>query len=178
MPKAPRTRLDEIRLARNLRAAELARRAGMDPSHLHRIITGKIRLTENQGRALARALFVPPETLYAKIGADIPVSSEQAPPAPFPSRPYHPEHAPAVIGRRLHALLADIGLTIEETAQQIGATEEDARDWLAGRVRPPPLLMDRLARRAGITLAWLYFGDASGLLPGVAARLQKLFPPD
>jgi hypothetical protein len=144
----------------------------MDGSNLHKIENGRYGLSRTYVRALARALMVPVEQLYAPIGAAIPFTSR--PNATVEPRPYHPDHALPAIARRLHAVLTDLEVPPESMAQMIGATEEDMRDWLAARTRPPPLLMDRLANRAAITLAWLYFGDAADLLPGVAARLAKL----
>lgn len=177
-PRAPRTRLEEIRLARGLKSAELARRAGVDPSNLHKIERGASRMPHGRAyvRRLAEALMVPVEQLYAEIGMPIPFLVRD--PGEVTARPYQPDHAPPEIGLRLRAVLADLGVSAEAMARMIGATEADMRDWIAGREAPPQRLMNRLANRAAITLAWLYFGDTAGLMPGVAARLQRLLPPD
>jgi transcriptional regulator with XRE-family HTH domain len=177
--KAPRTRIEEIRQARGLKSAELARRIGADPSIIHRIETAKAGFSHNRARALARALLVPVEQLYAPIGTPIPFLGRAR--TPIEARPYHPDHALPEIGRRLRALLDDAGASAEEMAHRIGATEADMRDWTAGRAKPDMALMDRLADRAAVTLAWIYFGDPAGLLPGVAerlrARLARQAPP-
>lgn len=169
--KAPRSRIAEIRQARGLKSAELARLIDTDPSILNRIETGKAGFSRSRARVLARWLLVPVEQLYAPIGTPIPFLGRSR--APVEARPYHPDHAPPEIGRRLRALLADAGVSVEVMAQRIGATEADMRDWVAGRAKPDMRMMDRLADRAAVTLAWIYFGDDTGLLPGTAERLRK-----
>jgi transcriptional regulator with XRE-family HTH domain len=170
-PSPPRTRLEEIRQERRMRSAELARRADMDPAALWRIETGKSALTAARRDPLARALMVSPHQLYAPIGSPIPFEPEDM---PLETLPYEPAHAPPAVGERLRDVMADAGLSPAALAMAIGATEPVVFDWLEGRVLPPVPLMNRLANRVGITLGFLYYGDESGLLPGVAARLRAV----
>lgn len=67
----PRSRVEEILLARGLSNAELARRARIDPSTVHKIVSGSRGLSERFADPLANALGVHRETLFAKIGAPI-----------------------------------------------------------------------------------------------------------
>jgi len=67
----PRSRLDEIRLARGLSNADLARQAGIDPSTVHKIVSRSRGLGERFADPLANALGAHRETLFAKIGTPI-----------------------------------------------------------------------------------------------------------
>lgn len=177
MRRQPRTRIEEIRLARGLQSAELARRVGMIPSTLFKIQTGETGLTQSRAVHLARALMVSPEQLYAPIGAEIPWIVVRDEMATIEDRPYSPDHAPPAIGARLRALLADTKIeTPEKLAQMIGAAVPDIFDWIEGRTAPPPRMMNRLAMRAGVTMAWIFYGDETDLLPGVADRLRSAMP--
>jgi transcriptional regulator with XRE-family HTH domain len=170
---APRTRLEEIRLARGVRSSELARLAGMDPQTLWRLETAKRSITNRWRSALASALMVSDEQLYAPIGSPVPYDPAE-PIMPDP-RPYEPEHAMHAIGRRLRKLLVYTGLgSALALAQTVGATEAEMIDWMEGRSEPPARTMNRLANRSGVTLTWLYFGDETALLPGIAERLRDI----
>lgn len=170
---APRTRLEEIRLARGVRSAELARIAGMDPQTLWRIETGRRTITKRWREGLARALMVSAEQLYAPIGAPVPYDPAEV---TMPDhRPYEPDHAAPAIGGRLRKLMVYTGLgTALALAQAVGTTEVEMLDWLEGRSEPDARVMNRLAGRSGVTLTWLYYGDEAALLPGIAARLREI----
>jgi len=152
--------------------AEVADRVGIHPSHLYRIEAGERSLGTRWRDKIARALGVRVNHLFEAIGDPITFGGDPA--LEFEWRPYEPSHEPHAVGERLAAVMADAGLnTPELLAPVIGATIPDIVDWLQGRGLPPVMLMNRLADRAGITLGWLYYGDASGLLPGVARRLRR-----
>jgi transcriptional regulator with XRE-family HTH domain len=155
---------------------EVAERVGIHPSHLYRIEAGSRPLGTKWRDKIARALGVSVDQLFQDIGQPITFGREK--PLDFEWRAYAPSHEPHAVGERLAAVMKDTGLTPELLAPVIGATIPDVLDWLAGRILPPVRLMDRLANRVGLTLAWIYYGDASGLLPGVAKRLTALLPPE
>lgn len=81
-PSPPRSRVDEIRLARGLKAADLARSAGLDPSTLHKILSGQRGVSRQFAEPLAAALTVRPEELFARIGSPISVPGGGDDPAP------------------------------------------------------------------------------------------------
>lgn len=173
----PRTRIEEIRLQRGFRSAELARRAGMQPPTLFKVQSGETGLTRTWAGRLASALMVSPEQLYAPIGAEIPWIVVRDEMSAIEDRPYSPDHAPPAIGARLRAVLTDTKLeTPERLAEMIGAAVPDIFDWIEGRTAPPPRMMNRLAMRAGVTMAWIFYGDETDLLPGVADRLRSAMP--
>jgi phage repressor protein C with HTH and peptisase S24 domain len=71
---SPRTRVDEVRLARGLTNAELARRAGLESSTLHKVVSGKRGkdgVSPRLADRLALALQVRREELFAPIGSPI-----------------------------------------------------------------------------------------------------------
>lgn len=68
----PRSRADEIRLARGLSAAEMARRAMIDPSTLNKILSDKRGVSPRFAEPLAAALGVPRKELFADVGSPIP----------------------------------------------------------------------------------------------------------
>ena len=68
---SPRTRVDEIRLARGLTNAELARRAALESSTLHKVVSGKRGVSRQLAEPLAAALQVRREELFAPIGSPI-----------------------------------------------------------------------------------------------------------
>ncbi len=74
MPESdsPRSRVDEIRLARGFTNAALARLAGMESSTLHKVITDKRRPSPRVAERLAPVLEVPVKELYARVGDPIP----------------------------------------------------------------------------------------------------------
>lgn len=65
------TRLSEIRIARRLSSAELARRAKIDPSHLSKMESGKRGIRGDHARRLAGALGIDVKELHAAIGERI-----------------------------------------------------------------------------------------------------------
>jgi transcriptional regulator with XRE-family HTH domain len=70
--KGPRTRLQEVRIARGLTKAELARRAGMPPNTLQNIENGTTKgLSASARRLLAPVLRVREDELLAPIGFPI-----------------------------------------------------------------------------------------------------------
>jgi phage repressor protein C with HTH and peptisase S24 domain len=78
-PDSPRSRVDEVRAARALTNAELARRAGIESSALHKVISGKRGLSRRFAERLAAALQVPLEELFADIGRPVSSSDGMAP---------------------------------------------------------------------------------------------------
>lgn len=93
------TRLVEVKKARGMRSADLARDAGIHPSTLSKLEKGHRTLRMNWARQLAPVLAVTPQDLFAEVGTPIPAQShgEQlqrviamqrprtAPPLPDPS---------------------------------------------------------------------------------------------
>ena len=108
--------------------------------------------------------------LYAPVGSPIPPPATD--PVKLDPRPYAPAHATPAVARRLLAVQRFCGLTPLEMARAIEATEAEVVDWLEGRSMPPMELMNRLAKLVGFTLGWLYHGDESGLIRGIAVRLR------
>ncbi|MGH8323737.1 MAG: S24 family peptidase [Steroidobacteraceae bacterium] len=60
-------------MARGLKNAELARRAALDPSTLHMIVSGQRGVSRHFSEPIAAALTVRPEELFARIGSPISV---------------------------------------------------------------------------------------------------------
>lgn len=79
--KRPMTRVEEIRLARGLSKAELARRSGMPPNTLQHIEVGKTKgLSVSARRILAPALQVRDDQLLQPVGVPLdPLPGEEAP---------------------------------------------------------------------------------------------------
>ncbi len=86
----PRSRVDEIRLARGLSSADLARQAGIEPSTLHKIVSGSRGLSERFADPLAKAQGVQRETLFARIGTPISWLDEPGRTAASPTRSREP----------------------------------------------------------------------------------------
>ena len=78
-PDSPRSRIDEVRAARALTNAELARRSGIESSALHKVVSGKRGLSRPFAERLAAALEVPIEELFADIGRPVSLSDAMAP---------------------------------------------------------------------------------------------------
>lgn len=129
-------------------------------------------LAQKWQKPIATALMVPESHLYAPIGSPIPFWADDH--VSLEERPYQPEHAAHAIGERLKATMTFCGLKTQHFAEAIGTTEELVLDWIEGRSKPPPRLMNRLANRAGLTLAWIYFGDETSLLPAIAEQLRAI----
>ncbi len=79
--KRPKTRVEEVRLARGLTKAELARRSGMPPQTLQRIEDGSTKsLTPSARKMLAPVLRVREDELLVPIGFPIqPLAGEEPP---------------------------------------------------------------------------------------------------
>lgn len=91
---SPRSRIDEVRIARGFSNAELARASGIESSALHKVVTGKRGLSRQFAANLATALAIPIEELFAPIGR--PISPSAAPDAAEPAtapRPHLPPPA-------------------------------------------------------------------------------------
>lgn len=86
----PRSRVDEIRVARRLSAADLADRAGLDRSTVHKIVSGSRHLSERFADPLASVLGVRRGTLYEEAGAAISWLAEADPAAAPLVRPGEP----------------------------------------------------------------------------------------
>ena len=108
--------------------------------------------------------------LYAPVGSPIPPPATD--PVTLDPRAYDPAHAIPAVARRLRAVQQFCALTPLEMARAIEATEAEVVDWLEARFLPPVPLMNRLAKLAGFTLGWLYHGDESGLIRGIAVKLR------
>ncbi|HWA79452.1 MAG TPA: S24 family peptidase [Acetobacteraceae bacterium] len=70
--ESPRSRVDEIRLARGFTNAALARLAGMESSTLHKVVSDKRKPSRRVAERLAPVLEVPVKELYARVGDPIP----------------------------------------------------------------------------------------------------------
>lgn len=81
MMKRPKTRVEEVRLARGLTKADLARRAGMPPNTLQHIEAGRTKgLSVSARRILAPALQVREDQLLQPVGMPLdPLPGEQTP---------------------------------------------------------------------------------------------------
>lgn len=97
----PRTRVEEILLARGVSQTEASRRTSWHYSTVHRIVVGRASLTPHSSATLARVLGCPVASLYEAIGAPIPVLRSNS------NRRRQP-----VVGfsERLEALLAILGI--------------------------------------------------------------------
>lgn len=89
------------------------------------------------------------------------------------SRPKAPIDTMQVIGRRLAAARAALGLDQAALANAIGSTGTALGNWERGERLPNALAMSRLEQRFGVPMGWVYHGDPKGL-PFVIA--QKLLP--
>lgn len=79
--KRPQTRLEEVRIARGLTKADLARRAGMPQQTLQNIESGQTKgLSLSARRLLAPALEVRDDELLRPIGHPISPAEGQEPP--------------------------------------------------------------------------------------------------
>ncbi len=83
-----------------------------------------------------------------------------------------PPNATGAVARRLRAVMAVTGMTVEMMAQTIVASEAYVTELVAGSRYPKVQRMRRLAKRAGVTLGWIFYGDEVGLAPITAERLR------
>lgn len=84
--ETPESRVQEIRLRREMRPADVARRANMDPSTYNKIDKGKRGVSPQFARPLALALGVGRLDLLSEVGA--PISFEELEePAPRSAKP-------------------------------------------------------------------------------------------
>lgn len=82
-------------------------------------------------------------------------------------------NAPQAIGQRVYALMTITALTPKTMARIIGTSEGNVVAWQEGYQRPPRRRVSRLARQAGVTLAWVYYGDEADLAPQIASLLRR-----
>ncbi|MBM3096624.1 LexA family transcriptional regulator [Gluconobacter cerinus] len=75
------SRVREIRVARDISSAELARAANIQPPTLSKIELGQRGVTKTFANAIAKALQVRVEDLYAVVGSPIPPPTELDPPS-------------------------------------------------------------------------------------------------
>ncbi|MGH7101872.1 MAG: LexA family transcriptional regulator [Acetobacteraceae bacterium] len=113
----PRSRADEIRLARGLKPAEMARRANIDPSTLHKILSGQRGVSRHFAEPLAAALTVRPEELFARIGS--PISSSGQGDVAEPAKPQGPAR-----GSFLASPLASLLGPVTEPARDAALTRD------------------------------------------------------
>jgi transcriptional regulator with XRE-family HTH domain len=82
-------------------------------------------------------------------------------------------NAPQAISDRLRALMTVAGLTERAVAHLTGTSEGHVAGWLEGSHAPPRSRMNRVARQAGVTLGWIYYGDEDDLPPQTASLLRS-----
>jgi hypothetical protein len=82
-------------------------------------------------------------------------------------------NTPRAIGERLRALVAVAALPTDAVVNITGASEGHVLGWLEGRQVPPRDRISRLARQAGVTVAWIYYGEEAGLPPQIASLLRR-----
>ena len=67
------------------------------------------------------------------------------------------------IGGRLRAARLALGLTQKDLYEPLGVKAATWNHWESGKRLPDPLVMARLKDLHGITMDWIYAGDASAL---------------
>ncbi len=67
------------------------------------------------------------------------------------------------IGARLRAARLALGLTQKDLYEPLGVKAATWNHWESGKRLPDPLVMARLKEAHGITMDWIYAGDASAL---------------
>lgn len=68
-----------------------------------------------------------------------------------------------VIGARLRAARLALGLTQKDLYEPLGVKAATWNHWESGKRLPDPLVMAKLRDLHGITMDWIYSGDASAL---------------
>lgn len=86
------------------------------------------------------------------------------------------------VARRLKAVMEDNRLeTVDELSDYMAATRSATSNWLQAYYLVPMANAIELKRRTGVTLDWLYDGDARAMSPGANIRLtailEGLTPP-
>jgi transcriptional regulator with XRE-family HTH domain len=83
---------------------------------------------------------------------------------------------PKDVARRLRALMAHLDMQrVQDLAASIGAERSAVSNWLNGYNLPPVALMAKIISiEPGITLDWLYRGEAGALPVKLAIRLGAL----
>ena len=76
------------------------------------------------------------------------------------------------IADRLEATRSALGMTAIEFARAAGISIAAYSNWVNARGRPGLTQAIRLATVHGLTLDWIYFGDASGLPLRISTRLD------
>jgi transcriptional regulator with XRE-family HTH domain len=74
-PHRAESRVQEIRFARGANQADIARAAGISPGNFWKVDKGFRPVTHRYAQALAAALEVTIEELYASVGSPIPLAS-------------------------------------------------------------------------------------------------------
>jgi len=67
------------------------------------------------------------------------------------------------IGARLRAARLALGLTQKDLYEPLGVKPATWNHWESGKRLPDPLVMTKLKEMHGITMDWIYAGDASAL---------------
>ncbi len=67
------------------------------------------------------------------------------------------------VGRRLRAARGELGREAAEICRAINVQQNTYSQWESGKYLIPPHAARRLKDRYGISLDWLYAGDASGM---------------
>lgn len=78
-----------------------------------------------------------------------------------------------LLGDRLRAARLALGLTQKKLYEPLGVKAATWNHWESGKRLPDPLVMVKLKELHGITLDWIYAGDASALPFSLARTLVK-----
>lgn len=77
------------------------------------------------------------------------------------------------IGNRLRAARLALGLTQKDLYEPLGVKAATWNHWESGKRLPDPLVMTKLKEKHGITMDWIYAGDASALPFSLAKAVLK-----
>lgn len=77
------------------------------------------------------------------------------------------------IGARLRAARLALGLTQKDLYEPLGVKAATWNHWESGKRLPDPLVMAKLKEMHGITMDWIYAGDASSLPFSLAKAVLK-----
>ena len=84
--------------------------------------------------------------------------------------------SPKAVASRLRALMADMELhRVQDLADLLIQERSAVSNWLNGYNLPPvPLMVRLIEKKPGVTLDWLYRGDAGAIPHNLAIRLIAL----
>lgn len=84
-----------------------------------------------------------------------------------------PDSAVAAIARRLETTRNALGLSQAQLCRHAGIAANTYSQYESGNGRPSLDYAMRLCQTFGLTLDWIYFGNAAGLPDDLAARIAE-----